>query len=153
MKTQVKNHEIIDDKKKFTENFKNRPLSNPFPAFQDSDLSSPVSPNLSERNISVGPISNASANSKENNDNESDVQIQISIQPQENEKNNHSNSNNNKNINTKCNCAIDQAQKIPLPKNDVKNHVKFESFDLIRLIGKGSFGQVFLVIIFILKTI
>lgn len=150
MKTQAKNHEIFDEKRKFAENFKNRPVSNPFPAFQDSDLSSPVSPNLSERNISVGPISNGSNNSKENNENEADVQIQISIHPQENEKNHESIPNNSKNINKKCNCPVEQAQKIVLPKSDVKHHVKFESFDLIRLIGKGSFGQVFLVIILFL---
>jgi len=31
-------------------------------------------------------------------------------------------------------------------KDDLSNHVRFESFDIIRLIGKGSFGQVFMVI-------
>lgn len=143
MKTKIKIHEIRDEKKKFkesSESLKNRPISNPlFPPSFDNEISSPVSPNLSERNISIGPTS-VSTNSKDAiEDNEKSGQIQISIKPTVPSDIHEPQSG------SKCNCNENKNKKIKLPQDDPANHVKYESFDFLRLIGKGSFGQVFLV--------
>ena len=66
---------------------------------------------------------------------ENDGKFQISIEPQR-EKNDEKGK--------KCDCGKDMIEEVF--HDNVKEHVKFDSFDLIRLIGKGSFGQVFMVI-------
>lgn len=140
MNTKIRTHEIRDDKKKFhikeESNLKDRPQSNPLlpKIYQEgNELSSPTSPVISERNVSTEiPSLNG----------ESENKFRISIDPQPPEITDSEKDKNKPKINV---CECEHGKKPDFPNDDVANHVKFNSFDIIRLVGKGSFGQVFLV--------
>ena len=130
MNLKVRTHEIRDEKKKFVMNGeKDRKLSSPLLApilpHDPNELSSPAT---SERNLSEIEFS------KENSENTGKFQISIEPQREKNEENGK-----------KCKCGKDNVEEIF--HDNVAAHVKFDSFDLMRLIGKGSFGQVFMVIL------
>ena len=155
MKIKIKTHEIRDEKKKYNlqedsnhkkedETIKNQAQSNPLIAYplKPDDISSPA---LSERNFS-DPISNKSEATKDTSENEKKNKFRISIEPEspdQHEKDKEKEKQKQKTLTCECGHV---KKIVDFPNDDVAHHVKFDSFDLIRLIGKGSFGQVFLVI-------
>ena len=158
MKIKIKTHEIRDEKKKhvamkdaFSKDSKPQSFpSLPAPPHEDGEIRSPA---LSGRNISEERVSETTKDVSENEN--GDKNFRLSIEPhleknkekiKDPEKSKESekteDKDNKKPKVAACDCG--HAKKVDF-HDDVAHHVKFESFDIIRLIGKGSFGQVFMV--------